>query len=128
MEEAARKWFKQALHDLEMAEQNIYIGGYDVASFLAHQAVEKALKGALILQGASVPKTHYLEELAKLLSLPESLEDAVRDLSPDYMLSRYPDVAETVPYEEYNEAIAWRKVSLAYEVIEFLKVSYGGLE
>lgn len=39
--ETALKWYKQALHDLKMAEKNIPIKGYDVASFLAHQAVEE---------------------------------------------------------------------------------------
>jgi len=35
----ARKWIKQALHDLEMAHKNISIEGYDIAAFLSHQAV-----------------------------------------------------------------------------------------
>jgi DHA2 family multidrug resistance protein len=30
----------QALHDLDMAEKNLSISGYDVAAFLSHQAVE----------------------------------------------------------------------------------------
>jgi HEPN domain-containing protein len=34
--EIAKKWFKQAQHDLEMAEKNMGIEGYDIASFLAH--------------------------------------------------------------------------------------------
>jgi len=45
--EIAKKWFKQAQHDLEMAEKNMGIEGYDIASFLAHQAVEKLLKAIL---------------------------------------------------------------------------------
>ena len=29
----AEKWYKQALHDLEMAEKNISIQGYDISAF-----------------------------------------------------------------------------------------------
>ncbi len=42
--EIALKWDKQALHDLQMAEKNISIKGYDIAAFLAHQSVEKLMK------------------------------------------------------------------------------------
>lgn len=40
----AAKWLRQSLHDLEMANKNIGIKGYDVTAFLCHQAVEKLLK------------------------------------------------------------------------------------
>ncbi len=33
----AKKWIKQALHDLEMAERNIGIEGYDITAFLSHR-------------------------------------------------------------------------------------------
>ncbi len=46
----ARRWYRQAVHDLEMAEKNLRFGGYDVAAFLAHQAVEKLLKAGLIFE------------------------------------------------------------------------------
>jgi len=45
--EIAIKWYKQALHDLQMAEKNISIKGYDIAAFLAHQSVEKLIKSSL---------------------------------------------------------------------------------
>ena len=63
--ETARKWYKQAVHDLEMAQRNIEIGGYDVAAFLSHQAVEKLLKAAFIIEGREVPRTHFIDEFAK---------------------------------------------------------------
>jgi HEPN domain-containing protein len=49
--EIAQRWIKQALHDLEIAEKNIPIEGYDTASFLAHQSVEKLLKGIFAAEG-----------------------------------------------------------------------------
>lgn len=123
----ALKWLKQALHDLEMAEKNISIGGYDVAAFLAHQAVEKLLKTIFIIRGKKVPKSHYIDELAKGLDLEDELVDSIAELTVDYTFSRYPDVAESVPYEEYDEQAAKEKVKTAKEVFEALREQYKAL-
>jgi HEPN domain-containing protein len=117
----AAKWFKQALHDLEMAERNIGIGGFDVAAFLAHQAVEKLLKSTFAMEGKTIPKTHYIDELAHQLGLPTVVIDDIMDLTADYTFARYPDVAEHVPYEEYTEEIARKKVEKAKTVFKLLK-------
>ena len=57
----------QALHDLEMAHCNISIGGYDIAAFLSHQAVEKLVKGLITHKGRKIPKSHYIDELGHSL-------------------------------------------------------------
>ncbi len=120
----AQKWLKQALHDLDMAEKNIGIGGYDVAAFLAHQSVEKLLKTIFIIQGRKFPKSHYIDELAKELDLEDELIGCIAELTVDYTFSRYPDVAESVPYEEYDEQTAKEKVRTAKEIFEVLKEQY----
>ena len=61
--EIALKWLKQAKHDLEIAEKNISIGGYDIAAFLSHQSIEKLLKSIFALEGKKIPKIHYIEDL-----------------------------------------------------------------
>lgn len=121
----ARKWYKQAVHDLEMAERVLQIGGFDVAAFLAHQAVEKFLKAILALQGKEIPRTHYLDLLSREVGLPAELHERVLDLTPDYTLSRYPDVTDRVPYEYYNEGIAAEKVDTARKVYEYLRSRWG---
>jgi len=126
--EIAFKWLKQALHDLEMAERNIEIEGYDVAAFLAHQAVEKLLKSIFALEGKAIPRIHYIDELAYQLSLSEELINDVVDLTADYMFARYPDVAEHIPYEEYDEDVARSKVEKARRIFEVLKDRYKALE
>jgi len=45
--EVAKRWYEQAIHDLEMARRNRTIEGYDVAAFLAHQMVTDYLTPAL---------------------------------------------------------------------------------
>jgi HEPN domain-containing protein len=103
-----------------MAEKNILIGGYDISAFLAQQSVEKLLKGVIILEGKPLPKTHYIDELARILKLPDDILDAVLDLAPDYTLARYPDVADHVPFTEYTEELAQEKVKKAKAVFECL--------
>jgi HEPN domain-containing protein len=95
----AKKWYQQALHDLDIAEKNLDIEGYDIAAFLAHQSIEKLFKGILILEGKQAPKTHNLERLAELLNLPSSISDAVLDFIEDYILSRYPDASIDLQYD-----------------------------
>ena len=43
------------------------------------------------------------------------------DLTPDYTVSRYPDAANAVPYELYDEPTAVAKVERAAEVIGWLR-------
>jgi HEPN domain-containing protein len=126
--ETARKWLKQAQHDLRMAEKNIDIRGYDVAAFLAHQAVEKLLKSILIMEGKEAVKTHKLDRLAQLANLPSDITDKIIDLTEDYAISRYPDVSPTLPYLQYDLKISKSKVSVAKEVFRALKQRYKQLE
>lgn len=127
-ERIARKWFKQAVHDLEMAERSISIEGYDVAAFLAHQAVEKLLKSLLILEGKEAPRIHKLERLSQLLNLPEKLEEIIYDLTEDYASSRYPDVTNEMPYLQYDKESAHQKVAVAKVIFKDLKPKYAVLE
>jgi len=122
--EIAIKWYRQARHDLEMAEKNISIEGYDVTAFLAHQAVEKLLKSVFALLGNKIPKIHYIDELARELNLPPGIVDDILDLTGDYTFSRYPDVSDHTPYEEYDETVAREKVKKAKTVFYEIKKQY----
>jgi HEPN domain-containing protein len=120
----AKKWYQQALHDLDIAEKNLDIEGYDIAAFLAHQSIEKLFKGILILEGKQAPKTHNLERLAELLNLPSSISDAVLDFIEDYILSRYPDASIDLPYLQYDLEVSKSKVGNAKIIFEELKERY----
>ena len=91
----AKKWLKQAKHDLQMAEKNIDIEGYDIASFLAHQSIEKLLKSLFALNEKTIPRIHYIDELASQLNLSEEVMNFILELVSDYMFSRYPDVSNS---------------------------------
>ena len=108
MRQEVERLFRQADRDLENARKNITIGAYEVSAFLAHQAVEKYL-------------THSLTELGDGVGVPAELRRDLADLTPDYTVSRYPNAANGVPYELYDETKARAKVANAEEVIRWLR-------
>jgi HEPN domain-containing protein len=117
-----QRLLKQADRDLENAWKNLTIQAYEVAAFLAQQAVEKYLKGAWVLaKKEPAPHTHALTELGDGLGIPSDLRRHLADLTSDYTVSRYPDAANAVPYELYDEPTAAMKVQNAETVITWLR-------
>ncbi len=107
MRKEVERLILQARRDLENARKNIKIGAHEVTAFLCHQAVEKYLKGARIeKKRRRPPPTHYLRQLGEGLRIPKRLMAHLLYLNPDYTVARYPDAANGVPYELYNEATA----------------------
>jgi len=89
------QWYERANVDLEDAKLILEkTNHYDQVCFLAHQAVEKNLKGALIQRGIYPDHTHYTEQLARRFAkykpgVKEYLND-LRQLDRVYVPSRYP--------------------------------------
>ena len=122
MRKEAERLILQARRDVENARKNIGIGAYEVTAFLCHQAVEKYLKGAWIeKKRRRPPPTHYLKELGQGLNAPKRLLAHLLFLNPDYTVARYPDAANGVPYELYDEATARAKVKAAAEVARWVE-------
>ena len=95
-----QSWMAQAQHDMQIARRNLGASIYDDCVVHCQQAVEKALKALHIaLYGELAPKTHSLEELAKLTSMTDDLDSAVFQLEKDYFELRYPDEAGRAPFE-----------------------------
>lgn len=123
--EVARRWYRQAVHDLEIARRNLSIEGYDVAAFLAHQSVEKLLKAGYAMEKHPTPRTHNLDEMAAYLGLPEELRDEILELAGDYAVALYPDVAGSVPYELYSDDVAIAKIEIAQKVLDYFHQRWG---
>jgi HEPN domain-containing protein len=122
----ARLWWEQGLKDLEVARRLLEGGDYNYAAFLAHQAVEKALKAAIIeIRGELPPKLHNLVELGQPLQdagLPlEEILDDLKDLNPHYLTSRYPDAANGLPSETYSRRMGEACIGIAARVIDWLQ-------
>lgn len=118
----AERLIKQAERDLENARKNVGIGAYEVAAFLAEQAVEKYLKAAwTVVKLDEAPRTHSLTELGDALGVPGGLRKHLVSLNADYVATRYPDAANGVPYEVYDRETAEAKVRAAEELLEWLR-------
>jgi len=65
--------------------------------------------------------THDLVELAEELGAPEDVSHAAAELSPDYIMTRYPDAANAVPAKLYNASSAEVHLNLSREVIWWVK-------
>ena len=73
----ARRWLRYASEDLEIAGQMERVAsGPRYACWFSQQAVEKALKAALILEGIEFPYTHDLPRLRNLL--PDGWSEGLR--------------------------------------------------
>lgn len=120
MREETQLWLRQAQADLRNAEKNIGVEAFDVAAFLCQQAVEKLLKAMHIhLKGEEPPRTHTIVDLGGQLGVPKDVESHLRVLTPDYLAARYPDAANAVPAELYDEEMAGERLRRAKEVFQW---------
>ena len=122
MRREIERLLKQADRDLENAGKNLTIEAYEVAAFLAQQAVEKYLKATwVVLKSQPAPHTQSLTELGDGLGVPIELRRSLADLTSDYTVSRYPDAANAVPYELYDDVTARAKVESAQVMVTWLR-------
>jgi len=125
--ESAIRWLKQAFHDLEAAEKNISINMFDVSAFLTHQSIEKLFKAILAFHGKSIPRTHNIDELATMISASKEVTNLIEDISADYLVSRYPDMSEEIPFEQYDRELSTQKFNAAKQIFSLLKSAYSQL-
>jgi len=119
-------WLARAKSNLRIAELGSTQPGVFLEDlcFEAQQAAEKALKAVCVRRGLEFPKTHSLVTLMDILQregleLPSELLDA-DGLTAYAVQARYPDWAEAVRLEEYEQALllASRVVAWAEETVE----------
>ncbi len=121
MREEVAWWMAASDQDLQGARRLLEADLWNLASFHAQQAAEKALKAALLARGhferghASIG---LLEELAKRgVPVPEELKTVARKLDKHYVDARYPNGAGGDPARFYDEPIAREAVSQAEELV-----------
>jgi len=122
MRKEVEEWWLQALKDLNSAEKNLSIEEYYLTAFLCQQSVEKALKALYIHRLKESPSaTHSLIFLGRNVGIPEEYYNTLRRISPDFVVTRYPNAAHALPYELYDEAIAKERLELAKKVIAWVQ-------
>lgn len=93
--EQAQEWFIRGSHDIETAQLLYDENGYtDSIAYHIQQAIEKYLKGYIILHGKKPPKIHELDTLLNIIaefddSLTAFLEICEKS-SKYYIEDRYP--------------------------------------
>jgi HEPN domain-containing protein len=125
MSNRANDWFKQALRDLEQAEDSQRAGRHEWACFAAQQGAEKAVK-ALHLHLRQEAWSHVvaklLRELPKAVSVPEEIVEKGRVLDTFYIPPRYPNShPEGAPFEHYGPLQSEEAISYAREILEFIR-------
>ncbi|MBC2699979.1 MAG: HEPN domain-containing protein [ANME-2 cluster archaeon] len=126
MKKMILKWWKQANRDLLTAKNCIGSGDYYASVFFSEQAIEKGLKALYIkLFNDAPPRIHYIDKLASLVNAPLDIMDATYELSEDYMLSRYPDVSDELPFELYDENMAKIKLVRSEEILSWVRTQMG---
>jgi HEPN domain-containing protein len=125
MSNRANDWFKQALRDLEQAEDSQRAGRHEWACFAAQQGAEKAVK-ALHLHLRQEAWGHVvaklLTELPKAVSVPEEIVEKGRVLDTFYIPPRYPNShPEGAPFEHYGPLQSDEAISYAREILEFIR-------
>jgi len=127
MREEAELLWGQALEDLITAKVLLNSKRYYASVFFSQQAAEKALKALYIENKKALPpKTHSLLRLADELNIQhEEVIDALIDLNPEYIVTRYPDAANGIPARMYNDRIAREHLEKAEKVIEFCRKKLG---
>lgn len=125
MSNRAQDWLRQALRDLEQAEDSRQAQRHEWACFAAQQAAEKAVK-ALHLNFGQEAWGHViarlLGELPESVDVPDELVDKGRVLDNFYIPSRYPNShSEGAPFEHYGRLQSEEAIRYAREIIEFVR-------
>lgn len=109
-------WVGRAEKRMAAAEALFNDGLFEDCLFMAHQAVEVALKAVIVHQTKKLaPRVHSLQQLAKIAGFEKPSSFA--ELEPAYAGVRYPDAPEVIASEEEVE----KSIKLAREVLTWSK-------
>ena len=116
-------WLNSAEDDLETAEVLFKQKVYYASAFYSQQAAEKSLKAAYISKFRKIAVKHNIIGLSRELSAPDEIQSACKKLNPHYVQSRYPDAANAIPKDAYDDEIAEELLEEAKKVFEWSEKS-----
>lgn len=126
--EDAQWWFAAAIDDYESAQLLFRGGKYSKTIHVLHNAVEKALKAAILSERKRPPRGAGGHNLVSLYNMVESklklsskLVRTIDDLSPLYLPSEYPDAALGVPGTLFKKEQAQRYLREVGELVRWLR-------
>lgn len=125
--EAARRWFEQAVHNLEVTRVHVEKGFWSDACFMAEQTAQTALKAFLYGQGQRYIPVRSMAELAtRAASIDVAFAPVVEwgNVLDKYEIpARYPDALAppAVPYKSFTEEEARRALGYAEQIIALVQ-------
>lgn len=126
--EDARWWLAAAIDDYESAQLLFKGGKYSKTIHVLHNAVEKALKAAILSERKRPPRGAGGHNLVSLYNMVESklklsskLVRTIDDLSPLYLPSEYPDAALGVPGTLFKKEQAQRYLREVGVLVRWLR-------
>lgn len=115
-------WREQSNDDFDGALFNFNGKKYQITAFFCQQAVEKALKALFLYEKkGEVPQSHSLIYLATNTSVPKGFYSFLKELTPKFVDTRYPDASVDLPSRIYDEENTKRIVDKSSEVLEWIK-------
>ena len=125
MTNRAMDWLRQAVRDLEQAEDSRAAGRHEWACFAAHQAAEKAVKALHLALGQEAwghVVATLLVELPRDRAAPSDLIERARVLDNFYVPSRYPNGHPAgAPFEHYGPLQSEQGIAHAREIVAFCR-------
>ena len=122
MREEIKRWLDQSINDFDAANYNFNGEKFYVAAFLCQQAVEKALKALFLFEKkGEVPQSHSLIYFANNTSTPQEFYSFLRELTPKFVDTRYPDASVDLPSNIYDEKNTLEIIEKSMEVLEWIK-------
>jgi HEPN domain-containing protein len=125
--QAALEWFQRGYRDLETAQLLYEEQGYtDIIAFHIQQAIEKYLKGYLILKGQRPPRIHELDTLLNLVSkiepdLYSPYIELCEKATRYYIEERYPPG----PPAEYSRDEIKVDLDMAWQLVRMIREKAG---
>ncbi|MBW1983056.1 MAG: HEPN domain-containing protein [Deltaproteobacteria bacterium] len=121
----AYDWFRQAIRDLEQAQDSQSADRHEWACFAAQQAAEKAVKALHLFSGQEAwghVVAKLLRELPSSTAVPDDLVEKARVLDAYYIPPRYPNGhPEGAPFEHYGSLQSSEAIRYAGEIIDFVR-------
>ena len=116
-------WLNLAEYDLETAEAMLKSQRYIYVLFVSQQALEKALKAAIVkFTNRFPPRIHDLVRLAEVanLNLEKNQKDLLAKLSFYYLESRYPEEIKDL-HSQVDKKLASEYLQKTKEFFSWLK-------
>ena len=123
----ALEWFERGDHEIETAQLLYDERGYtDAIAYHIQQAIEKYLKGYLVLKGKKPPRVHELDTLLNLVAgfepgLYEPFIELCEKATRYYIDDRYPPG----PPPEYSREEIEADLQLAWKLVRELRRKAG---